>query len=515
LNGAETVLRAAVDAGITTCFANPGTTEMPLVAAMDSTPGLRSVLCLFEGVCTGAADGYARIAGVPALTVLHLGPGLANGIANLHNARRAHTPVLNLIGEHATWHRDADPPLNSDIEALAATVCGRVTRLSEPTGLIDQFADLLAFVRHPFAGPTTAIVPHDLQLADIPDGRLPEQLVESRETVSADLVDQAAAAVKGGGAVLILGGDALTERGLAAAARIIAATDVVVYGGGFPARVERGKGRLSPRRLPYFPEHAAAALARFKAVVLVGEPEPVSFFGYAGHPGRFVRDDQQMITLAGPTGPAEAYVEALADHLGAPVDVTPPAPRGPAQTPPTGPITPQTLAEAIAWVQPEGAIVVDEGATSTGEFYFRSAAHSAPHTYLTITGGAIGFGMPCATGAAIAGGGRRVLSLQADGSAMYTLQALWTQAREGCDVTTVICDNAAYRILGVELDRAGVSAGPTAASMVSLMPRLDWVSLARGMAVPAVAVDDVASLIAAVSRSIAEPGPMLIQARMV
>jgi acetolactate synthase I/II/III large subunit len=513
VNGAETVLKAAVDAGIDTCFANPGTTEMPFVAAMDSTPGLRSVLCLFEGVCTGAADGYARMTGAPAMTLMHLGPGFANGIANLHNARRAHSPVVNLIGEHPTWHQAADPPLNSDIDALTSAACTRSDRLEAAGELGERFADLLEFARQPFAGPVAAIIPHDVQLATIADRAYGPRTVELAEEVSVDSVEEAAQGVRGGHAVLILGGDALSEKGLDAAARIAASTDVAIFGGGFPARAERGGGRFAPRRLPYFPEHAAAALGAFKTIVLVGEPVPVSFFGWPGHPSRLVRDDQRVIELAGPTDRAGLALEALADELGGPS--SPRAEAKPAPLiPPTGAITAKSLAEAIAYVQPADAIVVDEGATSTGELYFRRSACSRPHTYLTLTGGAIGFGMPCATGAAIAGGGRRVLSIQADGSAMYTVQALWTQAREGCDVTTVICDNAAYRILGIELDRAGVVAGAKAAGMVTLVPALDWVALARGMSVPAIAVDDVESLMTAVTRANGEPGPQLIQARM-
>jgi acetolactate synthase-1/2/3 large subunit len=513
VNGAELVLTAAVESGITTCFANPGTTEMPFVAAMDSTPGLRSVLCLFEGVCTGAADGYARIAGTPASTLLHLGPGFANGIANLHNARRAHSPVLNIIGEHATWHREADPPLNSDIDALASAVCTKITRFEATATLADQLAELLDFVGRPYAGPVAAIIPHDLQLDEIPDTAQRSRAAELPEPVSQELVDEAAAALVAGHAALLLGGDAMTEQGLVAAARIVAATDAAVFVGGFPATAERGMGRLSPRRLPYFPEHAAAALGEFKSIVLVGEPVPVAFFGYPGLPGRFVREDQQLIELAPPTGPAQRALQALADQLGGRVKSTA-GPEVSALTPPTGGITPKTLSEAVACVLPTNAIVVDEGATSTGDLYYRRSARSLPHTYLTITGGAIGFGMPCATGAAIAGEGRRVVSIQADGSAMYTLQALWTQGRESLDVTTVICDNASYRILGIELDRAGITAGPKARDMVSLAPALDWVAMARGMGVPAAVADDVESLMTAMTRANAEPGPQLIQARM-
>jgi acetolactate synthase I/II/III large subunit len=513
LNGAETVLRAAVEAGITTCFANPGTTEMPFVAAMDHTPGLRSVLCLFEGVCTGAADGYARIAGLPAMTLLHLGPGFANGIANLHNARRANTPVLNIIGEHPTWHRDQDPPLNSDIESLTGAVCTQTRRLNTAGGLVEELGDLLAVSRRPSAGPTAAIIPHDVQLAEIPGWPGPTVHYERDQEVSGDLVDSAAAAVRSGNTALILGGDALSEKGLAAAARIVAAANVLVFAGSFPARAERGQGRMSPRRIPYFPERAIAALERFDTIVLIGERTPVAFFGWPGYPSRLIREDQRLIALADPTGPAQCAIEALADQLGGPVK-TNSSREVHSLTPPAGKITAQTLSEAIAYVQPADAIVVDEGATSTGELYYRLGASSRPHTYLTLTGGSIGFGMPCATGAAIAGSGRRVLSIQADGSAMYTLQALWTQVREGCDVTTVICDNAAYRILGIELDRASVAAGPRARDMVSLAPQLDWVSLARGMGVPSVAVDDTEALMAAVVRANSEPGPQLIQARM-
>ncbi len=164
MNGAESLLRTAAASGIRICFANPGTTELPLVAAFDTDTGVRPILCLFEGVCSGAADGYARMSGNPAMTLLHLGPGFANGIANFHNARRARSAIFNVIGDHASWHLASDPPLASDIESLARPVSGWL-RSADPAGPLSRdAAEAIAAARSGMVA--TLIAPHDAQLRD-------------------------------------------------------------------------------------------------------------------------------------------------------------------------------------------------------------------------------------------------------------------------------------------------------------------------------------------------------------
>ncbi len=417
MNGAEALLRTAHAAALEVCFANPGTTEMQLVAALDTLPGMRAVLGLFEGVCTGAADGYARMSGKPALTLLHLGPGFANGIANLHNARRAHSPVVNLVGDHATWHLAADAPLTSDITSLARPV-GWV-RTATHAALTSDFLDALDAACAPPGGVATLIVPQDVTWED---GAGPVQR-RNRTTphpVDEPAIHSAAQALRAGAsAVLFIGGRALTERGLRAAARIAAASGCRVIHETFPARLERGGDLPVFPRLPYFPEQAAATLADAHCLVLAGTREPVAFFGYKGLASRIAPAECEVTTLAALSADVEQALEALAELMkGEALAVVSPE----RVAPPAGSLTVESLGQAIASVQPEGAIIVDEAATS-GVGYFELSRNTPRHSLFTLTGGAIGQGLPCAVGAAIACPGRRVLSLQADGSAMYTLQA--------------------------------------------------------------------------------------------
>jgi len=518
MNGAESLYRTAVAAGIEVCFANPGTTEMPLVGMLDRVPGMRAVLGLFEGVCTGAADGYARMAEKPALTLLHLGPGFANGIANLHNARRARSAVVNLIGDHATWHLAADAPLTSDIESLARPVSHWVRRNRHAAELATDMADALAAAGGAGGRVATLIIPHDTQYDAAHGPVAPRPLPAAAVDTAA--VERAAAALRGSGpAVVLLGGGALQAHGLRAAARIAAATGARLFAETFPARFDRGAGLPAADRLPYFPEQVLEALAPFRTIVLAGAREPVAFFGYAGMPSRLVTAQQEVVAFSVPdahrppgTEPCTAtMLEALADALGA-------APEGGAvvhsQRPdaPTGLLEPGSVAAAIAAVQPERAIIVEEAAT-TGIAYAAASAGAPPHSLLCLTGGAIGQGPPCATGAAIACPDRPVINFQADGSAMYTWQALWTQARESLNVTTVVCANRAYRILMFELMRAGiVEPGPKAMSLTSLSsPTIDWVLLGRGLGVPSVRVETAETLVTELRRALADPGPHLIE----
>ncbi len=511
MDGAEALIRTAVASGVDVCFANPGTTEMPLVAALDRAPGMRPVLALFEGVCTGAADGFARMSDRPAMTLLHLGPGFANGIANLHNARRARSPIVNVIGDHASWHLAADAPLTSDIVSLANPVSGWVRSVRRAE---DVAGDTVAAIEASLAPPgqvATLIVPADCQWNESPGPAATARRVAPAR-VSDDRIEQAARAVRSGDAALFLGGVALRGTGLRAAARVAAASNARLLHDVFVARLERGADLPAIERLPYFPEQAIAALANVRTLLLVGTREPVSFFGYPNVPSRLAPEGCERIVLAAPEEDGVGALEALADALGSPRDV-PALPRPPLPRVPSGALDVATLGQALAALQPEGAIVVDEAATS-GASWFAHAGSAPRHTVLGLTGGAIGQGLPTAVGAAIACPQRKVIALQADGSGMYTAQALWTMARESLDVVVVLCANRAYRILQLEVARAGIAEpGPAARALTELTnPPLDWCAIARGMGVPATRATDADSLVKELSRALADPGPALIEA---
>ena len=512
-NGAERSIAAAVASGVEVCFANPGTTELPLVAALDTVPGVRAVLGLFEGVCTGAADGYARVAGTPALTLLHLGPGFANGIANLHNARRARTPVVNLIGDHATWHLAADAPLTSDITSLASPVSGWVRTSATAEGLAGDVADAVAAARTPPGQVATLIVPIDCQWDDVAHVSVAPRAVPAPAAVSSDAVDLATKAIAAGpSTVLFVGGPALRARGLRAIARIQAATGCRVFAETFAAVTDRGRHVPWVRSLPYFPESAVQALDGAEVMVTAGALPPVSFFAVRGVPSALIPDGCTHLKLAAPGDDTAGALDALADAVGAEPDVELDE-RVALEVPPAGSLTAEAVGRAVAALLPEDAIVIDEAATS-GLGFTMAAPAAAPHTTLALTGGAIGTGLPLAVGAAVAAPGQRVVALQADGSGMYTLQSLWTMARESLDVTVIVFSNRRYAILGVELLRAGIDPpGPVATALTDLArPDLDWASLAVGMGVPASRATTTDDFVAQLRASLQTAGPTLIEA---
>lgn len=501
MNGAESLVRTLLAGGIDTCFANPGTSEMHFVAALDQVDGMRCVLGLFEGVVTGAADGYARMAGKPAATLLHLGPGLANGLANLHNAAKAGSAVVNIVGDHATYHRRYDSPLTSDIE-MAARPFSAWVRTSAGDVATDGAAAIAAARA---GGVATLILPADTAWSPGPPV-VAAPAPEARPSVSATALEAAAHALRSGEpALLLLGGDALSARGLDLAAR----TGVRLLAETFNARMARGRNVAGIDRLPYPLPLSLAALSGLRHLVLVGARAPVAFFAYPGRPS-VLTEDQTVITDLG--GDPLSALEMLADLIGSDAALPP----RPLLAPPaTGAITPATLAQSIAALLPEHAIVVDEGLTA-GVPIYGAAAAAAPHDWLQNMGGSIGWGLPAALGAAIAAPGRRVVAIQADGSGMYTLQALWSMAREACDVTVVVLANRAYAVLHHELANVGAAqAGPKARSMISLdRPDLDWCHLARGMGVPAVAVTDMADFNCRFAAANATAGPSLIEVRV-
>ena len=518
MNGAQALIASLTGAGVDVCFMNPGTSEMHFVAALDSVPQMRGVLALFEGVATGAADGYARIAGRPAAVLLHLGPGLANGLANLHNARRAGSPVLTIVGAHATGHVRYDAPLQSDIEALARTVSGWVHTSGTTRDLAQDAMRALAAARR--GQIATLVLPADVSWSDggtLAPPRHPAQptATDPAQHRPSTMVDDGQVAVVAGllssQALLFLGGRALSERGLRAASRISVATGARLLAETFPARMERGAGLPAVDRLAYLAEQAEAQLAGVEHLILAGARSPVSFFAYPGQRSDLVPDACSVAVLADRDQDAEAALEQLADLVAA---GTPPVLAAPAVRPAEpGPLTAISLANTIAASLPEGAIISDEANTS-GFALPAALTGAARHSLLTLTGGSIGQGLPAATGAAVAAPDRPVLCLEADGSALYTIQALWTQAREQLDVTTVLINNAAYAILRMELARtAAGQAGERAARMLDLSgPTPDFTAISTGFGVPAVRVTTAEDLDRELRRSYAEPGPHLIEA---
>jgi acetolactate synthase-1/2/3 large subunit len=512
MNGARGLLHTLVASGVDVCFANPGTSEMHFVAALDDVAGMRAVLTLFEGVATGAADGYGRMRGAPAAVLLHLGPGLGNGLANLHNARRAQTPVVAVVGDHARSHRRYDAPLSSDIEAVAGSVSAWVRTSAMPESVAADAADAVAAARRPPGYVATLILPADVSWSDGADVAAPVPL-RRPSLVADEAIGEAVSALRSGEpTVVMIGGDATCAPGVVAAATVAAATGAKVICETFPRRLARGGGLPAIGRLAYLGEVASAQLAGTRHLIRAGARSPVAFFGYPDARGDLVPEGCAVHVLAEAGDDVVDALVRLGERLGAPTCPTP-APSRPEV--PSGPITPATISAAVGALLPEGAIVVDESNTSGGGLG-PATAGGPRHDWLTLTGGAIGFGLPVATGASIACPDRPVLCLESDGSAMYTISALWTQAREQLDVTTVIYANRSYAILNAELARVGGGvAGPKAASLLDLSsPELDFVALATGMGVPAVAPTDVGELVHALMRAFAEPGPHLIQANL-
>jgi len=510
MNGAELLMRTAVEHGVEVCFANPGTTEMELVGALDRVPGMRGVLGLFEGVVTGAADGYGRVTGRPALTLLHLGPGFANGIANLHNARRAHTPVVNLIGDHASWHLDADAPLTTDIESLARPVSRHVARVTGPGHIGSATLEAISAAIGPPSGVATLIVPQDAAwgAADLHDvGMRPEVGI----LVDGDAVGAAATRLRGGDGVAILLGGVVRRAELDAAHRLAEETGATVWVDTFPAVLEQGRGVPRFDAIPYFPEQAIDALAGIRTLVCAGTRAPVAFFGYRSI-GRssLLPDGCEVLTVCPPGVRGHLGLDALVDALECrPLTAVP---SDPVEVP-TGDLDIITLGQMVSALQPEGAVVVNEAATS-GLGWAITAGGAPPHEAFSLTGGAIGQGLPCAVGAAVAAPDRKVIALQADGSGLYTLQSLWTMAREGLDVTVVVCANRAYRILQMELHRTGNDdPGPYAQALTDLgSPAPDWVALAKGFGVDAVQATTLDELQDGLRRGLASDGPFLVEA---
>jgi acetolactate synthase-1/2/3 large subunit len=515
VNGAEALIRTLVARGVDHCFMNPGTSEMHFVAALDEVAEMHGVLATFEGVATGAADGYARMAGRPAATLLHLGPGLGNGLANLHNARRARSPVVNIVGDHALSHQPYDAQLQSDIGTVARNVSTFVRTSRSPGDVgTDALATLAAAIGPPGAV-ATLILPADVSWSEggtpgspttslaraNPAGQPPEEA----------LVEVAAKGLRAGEpAAVLIGGRACREPVLGQVADLAAATGAKLLAETFPARLERGAGRPAVERLAYLAEFAAMQLDGLRHLVLVDARSPVSFFAYPGKASDLVPEGCAVHPLVSPEGDVDAAVAALGSLVGGGT----PATRQPRATPetPSGPLTAQAVCQVLGALLPEGAIVSDEGNTA-GLWAPGATAGAPPHDWLCLTGGAIGQGLPVAVGAATAARDRRVIALEADGSALYTLQSWWTMAREELDVTTIVLNNHSYAVLNMELDRVGATAGPRAREMLDLRrPSIDFVHLAEGLGLTATRADTAEAFAEQLAAALATPGPNLVEA---
>jgi acetolactate synthase-1/2/3 large subunit len=514
MNGAESLVRTLVASGIDTCFANPGTSEMHFVGALDAVDGIRCVLGLFEGVVTGAADGYARVAGKPAVTLLHLGPGLANGLANLHNARRAGSAIVNIVGDHATYHAQYDPPLASDVAGFARPVSAWVETSLSPRTVASDAARAVQASRAAPGQIATLILPADTAWLEA-EGAAAALPVLPPTPVDARVVERAAGALKAGGkSAILMRGKALSAPGLEQAGRVAAASGARLFCDTFAPVLERGAGVVAVERIPYFAEQIVEFVKDIDRIILVGAKPPTAFFAYPGKPSWCLPDGCEVIYLSHAHEDGVGALEALAAALSAPAE-----PKGrtelvlPAVPPAGAKFNAHTIGQVIGHYLPEGAIISDDGATSSGPT-LAATEKGRRNLHLPLTGGSIGQGLPVALGAAIAAPEAKVLCITGDGSGMYTPQALWSMARENCDVTVVVFANRSYKILNVELGRVGVEQpGQKARDMLTLRnPDLGWAALARSMGVEASEATTIADFTEQFADAMSRKGPRLIEA---
>ncbi len=511
MNGAESMLETLVNNGVEVCFSNPGTSEMHMVAAIGKSGGMRAILSLFEGVCSGAADGYGRMAGKPACTLLHLGPGLSNASANLHNARKANSPVINLIGDHATYHKQYDAPLNSDVLGLAAPVSHWVQSVSDAQSLPGDAADAVVAANEKPGKIATLIVPADCAWNESGPAAATRVLPTMPEASESAVRKAAEMLTNGKKTILLMSNLALSERCLELADQVAQATNSRVFCDTFTPRIARGEGRCAVERLGYFAEQATVQLKGAEQLIMVGTKAPVGFFAYPGKVSEFYPPGSQLHTLAEVSENAEIALQNLVDELDAGnVELRRQLLRKPELA--QGALSPETVARAFTALMPTDAIVVDESATA-GFLTYPLSESAEPHEWLSLTGGSIGYGLPTAIGAAVACPNQKVICLHGDGGAMYTIQALWTMARENLDICVVIFANRKYQILQIELERVGAqSMNKKTLDMLDLSnPDLDFVKMAEGMGVKAARATTAEEFNKLFAAAMSERGPMLIE----
>ena len=512
MNGAESLVGTLLEGNVDVCFTNPGTSEMHFVAALDQYDKMRSILCLFEGCATGAADGYFRMKRTPASTLLHLGPGLANGLANLHNAKKASSGIVNIVGEHALDHIKLNAPLTSDIEGIARPVSHWVKTSKSSKDIAVDGAEAIEMANVNPGQIATLILPGDTAWNE---GNAIQsiKLKNKYSTVSSNLIDEALTALREAKNPLILvGGSALEEKNLIKLAKVADKIGCPMKTDWFNARLDKGAGRVNSVRIPYVVDKAVEVLKDFDSIIIIGARRPVAFFAYPNKPGVLTQESTKFIELASLSDDITSVINELSDKVG--INDNKPSTVSELKIPdiPSGPINPTSLGMVLGALIPENAIVVDESVTTGREFFYQTAG-SHPHTWLNNCGGSIGFGMPVAIGAAVACPDKKVISLEGDGSAMYTVQSLWTMARENLDIVVLIFANQSYKILQGELTNVGVdNPGKSALEMLSLKdPSLDWVSVSKGMGVDAVRVDNLEDLVKNFKHGLKDKGPFLIE----
>ncbi|NML08278.1 acetolactate synthase large subunit [Sphingomonas sp. G-3-2-10] len=514
MNGAQALVNTLADRGVDICFANPGTSEMHFLAALEN-PRMKSVLCLFEGVCTGAADGYYRMADKPASTLLHLGPGLANGLANIHNAKRASVGMVNIVGEHSASHLKYDPPLTSDIEGLARPLSHWVRRAESAQSIAWDAATAVAKASEHPGQIATLILPGDTAWQDAGERVLPAPAPSARKAPDAARIDKIAEVLRSGEpALIILANKSTRGRALELAGKVAAGTGCRLGSQFFTARIERGAGRVPLERIPYAVPQGMAFLQGFKHLITVETREPVAFFSYPDKPSLLKAPGTVVHNLSEADEDSEAAFEMLIDALGI-GGVAPRLQERIETPPPSGALNPTSIAHALAAALPEHCVFVDESLT-TGRESMGLTMGARPHDLINNMGGSIGYGTPVATGAALACPDRRTFCMVGDGSAMYTIQSLWTQAREGLPVTTIIFANNSYAILKAEYANMGAGTpGPQALAMIDIdRPTIDWVAMAKSMGVPGVSVSTAEDFHAAMVRSVDADGPVLIEVKL-
>ena len=512
MNGAESLVTTLLEGDVNVCFSNPGTSEMHFVAALDKYTKMRSILCLFEGCATGAADGYFRMRRSPASTLLHLGPGLANGLANLHNAKKANSGIVNIVGEHALDHIKLNAPLTSDIEGIARPVSHWVKTSKSSKDIATDGAEAIKMARVNPGQIATLILPGDTAWNEGGEAQK-VHLNTTLNKVPADIIDGTVIALKEAkNPMILVGGAALEEKNLMQIAKIADKVNCPIKTDWFNARLDKGAGRINSVRIPYVVEKAVEVLKEFDTIIVIGARRPVAFFAYPNKPGVLTQDNTNFIELASLSDDITGMLEELSDNIGVANNVPNTISELKIPEIPSGSINPSSLGMVLGALIPENAIVVDESVT-TGREFFAQTSGSLPHTWLNNCGGSIGFGMPVAIGAAVACPDQKVISLEGDGSAMYTVQSLWTMARENLDITVLIFANQSYKILKGELTNVGVTnPGKSALEMLSLKdPSLDWVSVSKGMGVDAVRVDTIEDLVKYFKHGLKEKGPFLIE----
>ena len=510
-NGAESLVKTLIDSDVDICFTNPGTSEMHFVAALDNNPKMRSVLCLFEGGATGAADGYYRMKNKPASTLLHLGPGLANGLANLHNAKKANSGIVNIVGEHAIDHIKLNAPLTSDIEGIAKPVSHWVKTCKSSLEVGKNAAEAVKESSNPPGKIATLILPGDTAWNEgISSAPLKNY---SRNEVDKEKINITAQELKNAkNPMILVGGQALEENNLMLAAKIAAKYNCPIMTDFFNAKLERGAGRVKPTRIPYNVDRAISLLKDFDTIILIGAREPVAFFAYPNKPSILTNTNTKFIYFANIDDNITEGLENLCDYVSAVENPNENIAINSLPSIQKGELNPNSIGSILGNVMPEEAIIVDES-ISTGREFFPFTEGSKPHTWLSNCGGSIGFALPAATGASLACPDRKVIALEGDGSGMYTLQSLWTMARENLDITVLIFANQSYKILHAELNNVGVlNPGPSAINMLNLNnPSLNWVSISKGMGIDSKRVFNTDELYNVFLDALNTKGPFLIE----